>query len=59
MTITVSQHGSEIWIIVQDDGQGFDLDGLRRAAKTSGAIEGEVSPDDIIAFAFQPGVTTN
>lgn len=59
VTITVSQHGSEVWIIVQDDGQGFDLDGLRRAAKASGAIEGEVSPDDIIAFAFQPGVTTN
>ena len=56
--ITVSQHGSEVWIIVQDDGRGFDLDGLRRAAKAAG-MEGDTSADDVIAYAFQPGITTN
>jgi len=57
--ITVSQHGSEVWIIVHDDGHGFDLDGLRRAAKAAGMAEGDTSADDVIAYAFQPGITTN
>ncbi len=58
--IAVQQRGGEVRIAVSDDGQGFDLDALRRAATRNGgpALDETAGPDDIIALAFQPGVTT-
>ncbi len=59
--LEVRQQGSEVHIIVQDDGRGFDVEALRRkSAETGGPVfEGDANPNDIIvAVAFQPGMTT-
>ncbi len=56
--IRVAQRGSEVHIAVQDDGRGFDLEGLRWQSSSSSPFEPDAASDDIIALAFQPGVTT-
>lgn len=58
VTIRVAQRGSEVHIAVQDDGRGFDLEGLRWQSNSSSPFEPDAASDDIIATAFQPGVTT-
>lgn len=54
--LIVRQRGSEVNITVSDDGQGFNLDALRETVQTQHGQQAD--PDDIIALAFQSGVTT-
>lgn len=58
ITITVVQRGNEAHISVADDGQGFALEELRQSAeKQHFAGVGDTTPEEIINFAFLPGVT--
>jgi two-component system chemotaxis sensor kinase CheA len=58
ITITVMQRGNEAHISVADDGQGFDLEHLRQSAeKQRVAGVSDLTPEEIINFAFLPGVT--
>jgi len=61
ISLIIQQRGSEVRIIVKDDGCGFDLDGLRNAyAQRSGiTLEATAASDDVINLAFQPGVSTS
>jgi two-component system, chemotaxis family, sensor kinase CheA len=65
IAVRISQRGNEVQIVVDDDGQGFDLDGLRAAqhrngySNGSGAVtSGPETSDDVIALAFMPGIST-
>jgi two-component system chemotaxis sensor kinase CheA len=60
ISISVHQRGSEVRIAVRDDGRGFDLSALRKASQKNGhaPLDENASPDDVIAFAFSPGITT-
>ncbi|MBN1966677.1 MAG: response regulator [Anaerolineae bacterium] len=58
--LTVQQRGSDVRIIVSDDGRGFDLSALRTAASSHNLPlpdEGAAA-SEVIALAFRPGVTT-
>ncbi len=57
----IRQRGSEVRIMVSDDGQGFDLEALRQSAVMRGgsAPDENASADELIGLAFQPGVTTS
>jgi two-component system chemotaxis sensor kinase CheA len=56
VTLTVQPRGGEVRITVRDDGRGFDLAALRRA--NGAALDETASDSDVIALAFQPGITT-
>ncbi len=59
IVVAVQQRGSEVRILVHDDGRGFDLDALRQAGTRSGmTLDERASADEIIALAFLPGITT-
>ena len=53
--LSVRQRGSEVSLIVSDDGHGFDMDALRQAGNNSD--DGRV--EDSLSLAFLPGVTTS
>ncbi len=59
--LAVQQRGSEIRIVVEDDGRGFDLAALREASTRHGGprLDENASPEEIIAVAFLPGMTTS
>ncbi|MFC1960843.1 response regulator [Chloroflexota bacterium] len=61
VTVTVQQRGSEVRITVSDDGQGFDLAGLRKAStKHKGLkLDDNSSAEEVISLAFLPGMTTS
>lgn len=54
--LSVRQRGSEVSLTVRDDGRGFDVEALRQAAQARGGQV--IDSDDMIALAFQAGVTT-
>jgi two-component system chemotaxis sensor kinase CheA len=57
--LRVSQRGNEVQIVVEDDGQGFDIDGLRAMQRNGNANgHGTENSDDAIALAFMPGIST-
>jgi two-component system, chemotaxis family, sensor kinase CheA len=59
--VRVSQRGNEVQIVAEDDGQGFDIEGLRAIHDSNGRSNGANRPessDDAIALAFMPGVST-
>jgi two-component system chemotaxis sensor kinase CheA len=60
VSITVQQRGSEVRITVRDDGRGFDLAALRNASAhhNGHSLDDSASENEVIAVAFQPGVTT-
>lgn len=61
IALRVTQRGNEVQIIVEDDGQGFDLEGLRALHHHKGYHNGTSDaemPDDAIALAFLPGIST-
>ncbi len=58
--IIVQQRGSEVRIVVSDDGAGFDLKALREASqKAGGSLDDDSSMEEVISLAFMPGITTN
>ncbi len=59
--VAVQQRGSEVRIVVSDDGGGFDLEALREAGRRAGAppLDKEASMEEVIALAFLPGVSTS
>ncbi len=61
VTVTLQQRGAEVHITVQDDGAGFDLNGLRKAGnhKHGDLLDEHASVDDVIELAFVSGVTTS
>jgi len=58
LSIVVRQHGSEVRVTVQDDGRGFDLEGLRRTVLQQGLEEREWDQEALIGAAFLPGIST-
>lgn len=61
IALRVTQRGNEVQIVVEDDGQGFDIEGLRNLQHLNGHHNGgsdTETSDDAIALAFMPGVST-
>ncbi len=62
VTLTARQAGDAVEIIVADDGQGIDLDGVRRALVAAGRVDAEAaaSLDEVSLYAalFEPGIST-
>jgi len=62
VTLTARQAGDAVEIVVADDGQGIDLDGVRRALVAAGRVDGEAaaSLDEPALYAalFEPGIST-
>jgi two-component system chemotaxis sensor kinase CheA len=57
LRVTISQRGSEASVTVADDGQGFQIEKLREVANNHQYVSnGE--DNELIALAFQPGITT-
>jgi two-component system chemotaxis sensor kinase CheA len=59
--LTIRQQGSDVHIMVHDDGRGFDVEALRQASADNGGpiFDSDANPNDIIvAVAFQPGIST-
>ena len=57
--LVVTQRGSEVSLLVSDDGRGFDLAALRQSHQAGAASDlDEGNPDDAITLAFLPGITT-
>lgn len=60
VSLAVYQRGSEVRIVVQDDGRGFDMARLRDAAQRHGtATADDAAQNEIIGLAFLPGVSTS
>ncbi|HWU67526.1 MAG TPA: Hpt domain-containing protein [Stenotrophobium sp.] len=61
-TVTVSLHreGTQLLIELRDDGQGLDLEAIRRIAIKRGLMpaDAEVSDDAAAQFIFEPGFST-
>jgi two-component system, chemotaxis family, sensor kinase CheA len=53
--VTLLQRGGEAQITVQDDGNGFPIEALRQTRP----LVADASEDEIIALAFQAGVSTS
>ena len=54
--------GSEVWIVISDDGAGLDRDKILAKAKSQGLLrkpESDYSDKEIFQFIFMPGFSTN
>ena len=54
--------GSEVWIIIEDDGNGLNRDRIMEKAKNNGLLkkpENEYTDKEIFQFIFMPGFSTN
>ena len=54
--------GSEVWIIIKDDGAGLNKDRIMEKAKNNGMLkkhESEYTDKEIFQFIFMPGFSTN
>ena len=62
ITVSVSQHGTQIVIQIMDDGRGLDIEKIRSRAVQDGYLDVEeshaVSPQEIYAHIFLPGFST-
>jgi chemosensory pili system protein ChpA (sensor histidine kinase/response regulator) len=62
LKLSARQDGAQVVIELQDDGQGFQLERLRKGAVTKGLISEEashkLSREEIQAFAFHAGFST-
>lgn len=59
IAVRVVQRGNEVEIVVNDDGQGFDIEGLRAHHQNGHSRNGDLeTSDQVIALAFAPGVST-
>lgn len=54
--------GSEVWIIIEDDGAGLNRDRILEKARTNGLLtkpDSEYTDREIFQFIFMPGFSTN
>ena len=54
--------GSEVWVIIEDDGAGLNKDRIMEKAKNNGLLrkpESEYTDKEIFQFIFMPGFSTN
>ncbi|MCL2753672.1 MAG: chemotaxis protein CheA, partial [Defluviitaleaceae bacterium] len=54
--------GSEVWIIIEDDGAGLNKDRIMEKARANGLLkkpENEYTDREIFQFIFMPGFSTN
>ncbi|MGB1110006.1 MAG: hybrid sensor histidine kinase/response regulator, partial [Gammaproteobacteria bacterium] len=60
LTISLSRRGPEMIIRVTDDGQGIDIEAVRRKATERGLIDSgmEISDHDLQQVIMEPGFTT-
>lgn len=60
VSLTVRQRGSEVRIVVSDDGHGFNMDRLRQVAVERGTLANaeNATDDEILSQAFLPGIST-
>lgn len=58
--LQLQQRGNEVHILVSDDGRGFNLSALRHAyaRRMNGMVDENATDDEIMSWAFLPGVTT-
>ncbi|MBT8131083.1 MAG: response regulator, partial [Gammaproteobacteria bacterium] len=58
--ITLAREGSEMVIVLRDDGQGLDLDAIRRQAQARELItpEAKLSDSEILQLVLEPGFST-
>lgn len=62
ITLEARNVGSEVWIIVQDDGKGLDKHKILQRAQQNGLVsrpESELTDREIYSFIFLPGFSTN
>ncbi|MDX1380816.1 MAG: Hpt domain-containing protein, partial [Xanthomonadales bacterium] len=61
ITITVSSEATEFVIRVEDDGNGLDLDAIRKRAVERGLADedAELQPHQLMEFILQPGFSTS
>ncbi|MGH8504887.1 MAG: Hpt domain-containing protein [Stenotrophobium sp.] len=60
VTVGLHREGTQLLIELRDDGQGLDLDAIRRIAIKRGLMpaDAEVSDDAAAQFIFEPGFST-
>jgi len=54
--------GSEVWVIIEDDGNGLNKDRIMEKARNNGLLkkpENEYTDKEIFQFIFMPGFSTN
>ncbi|MDR2183007.1 MAG: chemotaxis protein CheA [Clostridiales bacterium] len=54
--------GTEVWVIIEDDGNGLDKDRIMEKARNNGLLkkpENEYTDKEIFQFIFMPGFSTN
>lgn len=58
--VQLQQRGSEVHIIVADDGRGFDTLALRTAymQRTGSSVDENASDEEVVGLAFLSGITT-
>ena len=61
ITIEARYEGSEVWIIVSDDGRGLDRDKILERAEKKGLLSKEpaaMSDEEVFELIFEPGFST-
>lgn len=61
--VSLVQRGTKVHILISDDGQGIDIDKVRRRASDIGLVENEVlqqlPENDVMELLLQPGMSTS
>jgi chemosensory pili system protein ChpA (sensor histidine kinase/response regulator) len=60
ISLTLEREGTELLIIIEDDGAGINLEAIRKRAidKEMLAEDAEISDQDLIRFILEPGFST-
>jgi two-component system chemotaxis sensor kinase CheA len=62
ITLEARNAGSEVWIVIKDDGKGLDKEKILQKARANRLIhkpENELNDQEIYSFIFLPGFSTN
>lgn len=62
ITLEAKNEGSDVVILIKDDGQGLNQDKILKRARENGLIhkpENELTTKEIFSFIFAPGFSTN
>ncbi len=60
ITLSAAQTGASVHIVIEDDGNGLDVDAIRRKALSKGLIKSEdvLTEEETFALIFAPGFST-
>ena len=60
VTINLHREGSEVVIEITDDGQGLNVDAIRKKAESQGMLRkgAQLSDDDVVQFILESGFST-